>query len=91
MQELLSDPLVGAVVGHMRRFGVRVSEPARAGVAMPLARKPTRWASSAPEALKRVGRRRANEGLQPPGPRWRERDKLEGSRKTTLAARYPPA
>eukprot|EP00969_Alexandrium_andersonii_P322920 14268598-Alexandrium_andersonii.AAC.1 len=70
---------------------MRVSEPARAGVGSPLTRKPTRWASSAPEVLRRVGLRRAHKGLQPPGPRWHGHDKLEGSRKTTLAARCPPA
>eukprot|EP00969_Alexandrium_andersonii_P189981 8394357-Alexandrium_andersonii.AAC.1 len=91
MQKLLSDPQAGAVVGHMCCFGVRVCEPARAGVRGPLVRKPTRWASSAPEVLKRVGLRCTNEGLQPSDLRWHERDKLEGPTKTSLAARYPPA
>eukprot|EP00969_Alexandrium_andersonii_P066008 2911777-Alexandrium_andersonii.AAC.1 len=70
---------------------MRVSEPACAGTRGPLARKPTRWASSAPEALKRVGLRRTNKGLPPLGPRWSEHDKLEGLKKTPLAARYPLA
>eukprot|EP00969_Alexandrium_andersonii_P164015 7248844-Alexandrium_andersonii.AAC.1 len=51
---------------------MRVSEPASAGVGGPLVRKPTRWASSAPEVLRRVGLQRANEGQQPSDPRWRE-------------------
>eukprot|EP00969_Alexandrium_andersonii_P145126 6417071-Alexandrium_andersonii.AAC.1 len=53
MQKLLSDPQVGTVVGHMCCFGMRVSELARAGVRCPLVRKSTRWASSAPEVLRR--------------------------------------
>eukprot|EP00969_Alexandrium_andersonii_P236117 10424167-Alexandrium_andersonii.AAC.1 len=53
MRELLSEPQVGTVVGHMCRFGMRVSEPVSMGVGGPLVRKPTRWASSAPEVLKR--------------------------------------
>eukprot|EP00969_Alexandrium_andersonii_P047287 2074618-Alexandrium_andersonii.AAC.1 len=70
---------------------MQVSEPASAGAGGPLVRKPTRWASSAPEVPRRVGLRCASEGLQPSDPRWHEHDKLEGSRKTSLAARYPPA
>eukprot|EP00969_Alexandrium_andersonii_P031553 1377940-Alexandrium_andersonii.AAC.1 len=31
MQELLNDPRVETAVGHMCRFGMRVSEPASAG------------------------------------------------------------
>eukprot|EP00969_Alexandrium_andersonii_P009291 406557-Alexandrium_andersonii.AAC.1 len=62
MQKLPNLPQVNAVVGRARRFGVRVSEPASAGVRGPLARKPARRASSASEALKRVGPRCQNEG-----------------------------
>eukprot|EP00969_Alexandrium_andersonii_P248938 11001634-Alexandrium_andersonii.AAC.1 len=91
MRELLSEPQVATVVGHMCRFGMRVSEPVRTGVGGWLARKPTRWASSAPEVLKRMGLRCRNEGLRPQDPRWHGHDKLEGARKTTLAAKYPPA
>eukprot|EP00969_Alexandrium_andersonii_P146480 6477689-Alexandrium_andersonii.AAC.1 len=47
---------------------MRVSEPARAGVGGQLVRKPTRWASFAPELLKRVGLWCTNEGLQPQDP-----------------------
>eukprot|EP00969_Alexandrium_andersonii_P087811 3873376-Alexandrium_andersonii.AAC.1 len=75
----------------MCRFGMRVSGSAGAGGGGPLVRKPTRWASSAPEVLKRAGLRRRSEGLLPRDPRWREHDKLEGSRKMALAAKCPPA
>eukprot|EP00969_Alexandrium_andersonii_P233668 10316449-Alexandrium_andersonii.AAC.1 len=68
MKELLSDPRVDTVVGHMCRFGMQVSEPASAGGGGLLVRKPTRRASSAPEALRRVGLRCANEGLSPSDP-----------------------
>eukprot|EP00969_Alexandrium_andersonii_P311860 13780165-Alexandrium_andersonii.AAC.1 len=44
MQKLLNDSRVDTAVGHMCCFGMRVSEPARAGVGGPLVRKPTRWA-----------------------------------------------
>eukprot|EP00969_Alexandrium_andersonii_P239351 10566385-Alexandrium_andersonii.AAC.1 len=48
------------MVGHMCCFGARPSGPACAGVRGLLVRKPTRWASSAPEVLKRVGIRRTS-------------------------------
>eukprot|EP00969_Alexandrium_andersonii_P112203 4955735-Alexandrium_andersonii.AAC.1 len=90
MQELLGDPRVDTAVGHMCRFGMQDSEPASAGAGGLLVRKPTRWASSAPEVLKRVGLRCANEGRSPLDPRWHEHDKLDGAKKTSLAARCPP-
>eukprot|EP00969_Alexandrium_andersonii_P336291 14864838-Alexandrium_andersonii.AAC.1 len=47
---------------------MRVSEPVTTGVGGSLVRKTTRWASSAPEVLKRVGRRCRNEGPPPQDP-----------------------
>eukprot|EP00969_Alexandrium_andersonii_P183001 8085857-Alexandrium_andersonii.AAC.1 len=64
------------VTGHMRRFGMRVSGPVSTSDGRPLVRKPARWASSAPEVLKHVGRRCRNEGLLPQDTRWHEHDKL---------------
>eukprot|EP00969_Alexandrium_andersonii_P028861 1260159-Alexandrium_andersonii.AAC.1 len=91
MRKLLDEPQANAAIGHMCRFGARVSEPTRAGVRGPLVRKSTRRASSAPEVSKRMGLRCQNQGSPPQGPRWHERDKLEGAQKTTLAAKRPPA
>eukprot|EP00969_Alexandrium_andersonii_P255771 11306052-Alexandrium_andersonii.AAC.1 len=45
MQKRLRLPQVGAAVGHMCRFGMRVSEPACAGVGGPLVRRPSCEAS----------------------------------------------
>eukprot|EP00969_Alexandrium_andersonii_P163094 7210192-Alexandrium_andersonii.AAC.1 len=64
---------------------MRVSEPVTTGVGGPLVRKPTRWATSAPEVPKHVGLRCRNEGLLPQDHRWREHDKLEGAKKTLAA------
>eukprot|EP00969_Alexandrium_andersonii_P101886 4496768-Alexandrium_andersonii.AAC.1 len=69
---------------------MRVSEPASAGVGGPLVRKPTHWASSALEALKRVDLRCANEGMSPLDPRWHEHDKLEGQRRPPSRPGTPP-
>ena len=60
-----------------------------------LVRKPTRWASSAPELLRRLGRRCTNEGRSPSDPRWHQHAVLEGrapggENRTALAAVYPP-
>ena len=91
MQELLAIPGVGTVVGHMCRQGMRIQAPD--GRILPV-RKPTRWASSAPEVLKRLGLRCTNEGCRPGDPRWHEHTVLEGrlpggELRTQAAARYP--
>eukprot|EP00969_Alexandrium_andersonii_P281691 12452670-Alexandrium_andersonii.AAC.1 len=86
MQKLPSLPQVSAAVGHVCRFGMRISEPASTGVRGSLVRRPTRRAGPAPEVLKRAGRWCRNEGLSPQDPRWRERDRSGGKRKTALAA-----
>ena len=62
MRELLAEPGVGTVIGHMCRQGMRLQAPD--GRALPV-RKPTRWASSASEVLKRLGLRCTNEGCRP--------------------------
>ena len=67
MQELLGQPGVSTVVGHMCRQGMRRLSPD--GRMLPV-RKPTRWASSAAEVLKRLGLRCTNEGCQPGGRGW---------------------
>eukprot|EP00969_Alexandrium_andersonii_P056439 2488603-Alexandrium_andersonii.AAC.1 len=60
-KDLTARPEVQRGVGHMCRFGTTAPAPACAGVGpvstgarrLPV-RKPTRWASSSPEILKRV-------------------------------------
>eukprot|EP00969_Alexandrium_andersonii_P256686 11348543-Alexandrium_andersonii.AAC.1 len=65
MQRLLARPEVHHGIGHMCRFGVKTESPE--GDASPmLVRKPTRWASSAKEVLKRVCLRCANESETEP-------------------------
>ena len=59
MQGLLTRPEVGTAVGHMCRQGMR-QETAEGG-SLPV-HKPTRWASSSPEILGRLGLRCTNEG-----------------------------
>eukprot|EP00969_Alexandrium_andersonii_P013016 567985-Alexandrium_andersonii.AAC.1 len=61
MTELLSRPDVESGIGHMCRFGMRVPWSASAGGGNRLVRKPTRWASSSPEVLRRVCLRCSNE------------------------------
>eukprot|EP00969_Alexandrium_andersonii_P366866 15469453-Alexandrium_andersonii.AAC.1 len=63
MVDSLSQPEVESGVGHTCRFGARIPEPAYAGGGGHLVRKPTRWASSSPEVLKRARLRCSNEGL----------------------------
>eukprot|EP00969_Alexandrium_andersonii_P090458 3993513-Alexandrium_andersonii.AAC.1 len=58
MVELLARPGVDSVVGHVRRFGVRALVGAARNEGG-LVRKPTRWASSAPELLRRGAARGA--------------------------------
>eukprot|EP00969_Alexandrium_andersonii_P180158 7962693-Alexandrium_andersonii.AAC.1 len=43
-----------------------------------LVRKPTRWASSAPELSRRLGVKCSSEGRAPEGPRWRDHEPLVG-------------
>ena len=52
VQRLLADPRVGSIVGHQCRYGQRAM--ADDGTVMPV-RKATRWLSSAPEVLSRLG------------------------------------
>ena len=75
MIKVLSKPGVNSVVGHMCRQGMRIQAPD--GRELPV-RKPTRWASSAPEVLRRLGARCTNEGLRPGGPGWHDHTALEG-------------
>ena len=51
MQELPAKKEVQSAVGHMCRHGMRMAAP---DGEVRLVRKPTRWASSAPEVLRRV-------------------------------------
>ena len=93
MQQLLAEPGVSSVVGHMCRQGMRLQSPD--GRVLPV-RKPTRWASSAREVLKRLGLRCANETCQPGDPHWHDHTALEGrlpggQLRTEAAAHYPPA
>ena len=67
VQEFLAQPGVSTVVGHMCRQGMRLLAPD--GEVRPV-RKPTRWASSASEVLKRLGLRCTNETCRPGDPRW---------------------
>ena len=66
MQEVMSKPGVSSVIGHMCRQGMRLPAPDRRSLPV---RKPTRWASSAPEVLRRLGLRCTNEGRRPGDPR----------------------
>ena len=93
VQELLERPGVGTVVGHMRRQGMKLLVPD--GEVRPV-QKPTRWASSASEVLKRLGLRCTNETCRPGDPRWHQHTALEGrlpggQLRTQAAAHYPPA
>ena len=54
VQRLLADPRVGSIIGHQCRYGQRAM--ADDGTMMPV-RKATRWLSSAPEVLSRLGRK----------------------------------
>ena len=93
MQELLKQPGVNTVIGHMCRQGMKLQAPD--GEVRPV-RKPTRWASSASEVLKRLGLRCTNETCGPGDPRWHPHTALEGrlpggQLRTQAAAHYPPA
>eukprot|EP00969_Alexandrium_andersonii_P026654 1163107-Alexandrium_andersonii.AAC.1 len=61
---------------------MRVPWPASAGGGSRLARKPTRWASSSPEVLKRVCFRCSNEGLPSGDERARDHAVLQGRDET---------
>ena len=77
MKGLMRDPRVGSVVGHQCQYGQ--TAVADGGERLP-ARKATRWMSSAPELLKRLGLRcRGGHRHQP----------LVGGR-AVAAAIYPP-
>ena len=94
MKELLSQSGVHSVVGHMCCHGMRCPSDSPGSPSL-LVRKPTRWASSAPELLRRLGRRCTNEGRSPSDPRWHQHAVLEGrapggENRTALAAVYPP-
>ena len=75
MQELLAEKEVQPTVGHMCRHGMRMTAP---GGVLRLVRKPTRWASSAPEVLRRVALRCRNEGRRPGNPGWHQHVVVEG-------------
>ena len=77
IKELMADARVGSVVGHQCRYGQRAQ--ADDGAWLPV-RKATRWMSSAPEVLGRLGHRCRG------GHRHQE---LVGGR-AAAAAIYPP-
>eukprot|EP00969_Alexandrium_andersonii_P262093 11587005-Alexandrium_andersonii.AAC.1 len=60
MLELLSPPGVSSGIGRMCRFGMR-TEPPKGDAGRLLVRKPTRWATSADEVLRRTCLRCTNE------------------------------
>eukprot|EP00969_Alexandrium_andersonii_P111921 4943511-Alexandrium_andersonii.AAC.1 len=71
-------------------------EPACAGVGRLPVRKPTRWASSSPEILRRACLQRSNEGLEAGDPRLHEHAVLQGrggsgANLTAATAVYLPA
>eukprot|EP00969_Alexandrium_andersonii_P263319 11638764-Alexandrium_andersonii.AAC.1 len=75
---------------------MRVPWPASAGGGSRLARKPTRWASSSPEVLRRVCLRRRTEGLSQGGERAHDHAVpqvrgADGANLTAHAAIYPQA
>eukprot|EP00969_Alexandrium_andersonii_P064501 2840987-Alexandrium_andersonii.AAC.1 len=78
MVELLAEPGVSSAAGHMCRLGVRVPDSSVAQRTSGHARKPTRWASSAPELLRRLGARCINEGRSSSDPRRRQHAPLAG-------------
>eukprot|EP00969_Alexandrium_andersonii_P093621 4135713-Alexandrium_andersonii.AAC.1 len=94
MKKLLERPEVHNGIGHMCRFGMKTGPPA-GGASPLLARKPTRWASSSPEVLKRVCLRCANES-ETEAACWRRHGVLQGRlssgfNRTAEAAVCPPA
>ena len=91
MRFLLGWPGVDSAVGHMCQQGM--AQEAGDGRVLPV-RKATRWASSAPEVLARLGRRCSNEGLLPGQPGWHDHVPLvgkgpDGQSRTARAAVYP--
>ena len=83
---------MSTVVGHMCRRGMRLQAPD--GRELPV-RKPTRWASSAPEVLRRPEARCSNEGRRPGDPGWHDHTIPEGRLpggflRAQAAATYPP-
>ena len=89
VQDLLAEPGVQSAAGHMCRHGMRMMVPD--GEVRPV-RKPTRWASSAPEVLRRVALRCLNVGCRPGNPGWHQHVALEGSLPGGRAGRArPPA
>ena len=95
IKDLLNQPGVSSVIGHMCCHGMKVPASASADGQDLLVRKPTRWASSSSELLQRLGRRCSNEGRSPSDPHWHQHAVLEGrapggENRTALAAIYPP-
>ena len=92
MEKLLAEPGVQSVVGDMCRQGMKLQGPD--GHVRPV-RKPTRWAGSAEEVLRRLSLRCTNAGRPRNDPRCHEHTTLEGrlpggQLRTRAAAHYPP-
>ena len=84
IHKILQSYQVGTTVGHMCQFGMTHTDSD--GKVWPVL-KPTRWMSSSPELLKRLGRK-CERGS---GSRYGHKHTiLFGKSKTTAAAVYPP-
>ena len=84
VQEVASLPGVAWAVGHMCQYGMTLTD--RDGKTWPIM-KPTRWLSSAPAILRRLGRQCPNSKGAREGHKHMT---LLGRDKTEKAAEYPP-